>query len=224
MAGPLAKNIQTAAARLQRCYGIPAPRKPRPLLDILIETILSQNTSDVNSRRAFLSLKRAYPRWESVRRAAPGRLAAAIKSGGLAQIKSRRIIALLRLLKSQRGSLSLEYLKKMPAEEAYAYLMSLKGVGPKTAACTLLFGAGLPLFPVDTHIYRVSSRLGWVRKKGTPEKFQERFRHAVPGGLVFALHINLIEHGRRTCHPQRPACTACCLNSLCQLWKGRWTR
>jgi endonuclease-3 len=203
------------AQKLGHCYGRPPRRRSRPLLDVLVETILSQNTSDLNSGRAFASLKRAYPTWESALAAGAAHLADEIRSGGLAAIKSRRIIALLRLLPKQRGAPTLEHLREMPAEEAYRSLLAIKGVGPKTAACTLLFGAGIPVFPVDTHIFRVSQRLGWTRAKETAERYQDRIRSMIPDQMVYPLHLSMIEHGRQACHPRRPACAGCCIRAHC---------
>lgn len=202
------------------CYGQPRGTASRPLMDVLVETILSQNTSDSNSRRAFLSLKKKYPSWDAVTGAAIKSIALAIRSGGLANIKSRRIKDLISFIVGKRGKAELEFLKKMPREGAYQYLLAIKGVGPKTAACTLLFGAGIPVYPVDTHIYRISVRLGWVKKKEDREKFQERFRKLVPDKMVYPLHLNLIEHGRKICHPRKPACPECCLIRACN-WKEK---
>jgi endonuclease-3 len=189
-------------------------------MDVLVETILSQNTSDSNSRRAFLSLKKKYPRWDAVAGADIKSIALAIRSGGLANIKSRRIKELISFIVGKRGHAGLEFLKKMPREEAYQYLLAIKGVGPKTAACTLLFGAGIPVYPVDTHIYRISCRLGWVKRKEDRESFQERFRKLVPDKMAYSLHLNLIEHGRRICHPRKPECPGCCLIKVCN-WKEK---
>lgn len=214
-------QISLVHRRLLACYGRPPANRRRPLLDVLIQTILSQNTSDVNSLRAYQALKKRYPDWRRLERARPQQVAGIIKSGGLANIKSRRIIELLRNLSRKQGRPGLEPLRKMPPEAAYNFLKEIKGVGPKTAACTLLFGAGFPIFPVDTHIYRVSKRLGWARPREDREHFQERFRHLVPGELVFPLHLNLIEHGRRRCHSRKPRCQPCCLRDLCLYGKER---
>ncbi len=205
---------------LNRCYGQPRWTASRPLMDVLVETILSQNTSDSNSHRAFLALKKKYPRWDTVAGADIKSIALAIRSGGLANIKSRRIKDLISFIVGRRGKAGLEFLKKMPREAAYQYLLGIKGVGPKTAACTLLFGAGIPVYPVDTHIYRVSIRLGWVKEKEARESFQERFRKLVPDAMVYSLHLNLIEHGRKICHPRKPECPECCLIKVCN-WKEK---
>jgi len=216
-----APRISPVLRRLAACYGRPPTNRSRPLMDVLIQTILSQNTSDANSLRAFAALKKNYPDWSRLAGSSPGRVAKVIKSGGLANIKSRRILELLRSLSRERGKPDLEWLRGMEPESAYEFLKGLKGVGPKTAACTLLFGAGIPIFPVDTHIYRVAKRLGWVRKGEDRERFQERFRHLVPPGWVYVLHLNLIEHGRRRCHSRNPRCQQCCLKDHCLYHKER---
>jgi endonuclease-3 len=216
--------VEPAIVRVHRlltvCYGRPAARPRQPLLDVLVETILSQNTSDANSLRAFRSLRTRFPDWTSARRAGARAIAGAIRSGGLSNIKSRRIHQILTMLGRSPGKLSLEHLTERDPEEAYQSLISIKGVGPKTAACTLLFGAGIPMFPVDTHIYRVSLRLGWVKPGEDRPAFQERFRHQVPDGIVYPLHLNLIDHGRRVCRPAKPGCRECCLSKICEQGKG----
>ena len=186
------------------------------MLDALVETILSQNTSDSNSHRAYLSLKKQFPGWKSAASARPQAIEAAIRTGGLAKIKSLRISKLLKLITEEQGRVSLEYLKELSPEKAYHKLLFYHGVGPKTAACTLLFGAGMPVFPVDTHVYRVCQRLGWVFPRESAEKFQERIGPSIKPEKVFSLHINLIEHGRRICHPRRPDCGRCCLRTNCK--------
>jgi endonuclease-3 len=190
-------------------------------LDVLIETILSQNTSDANSLRAYASLRRAFPSWASLADSKIHKVAEAIMQGGLANIKSKRILGVVRDLRRVRGRPTLEHLRHMEPEAAYRELKEIDGVGPKTAACTLLFGAGLPIFPVDTHIYRVCGRLGWVRPREGREGFQERFRRQVPDDLVYPLHLNLIEHGRRACHARKPGCPTCCIKKICPFGKGK---
>ncbi|MDO9390880.1 MAG: endonuclease III [bacterium] len=208
-------NINRVHQALLKCHGIPAPKKYPRVLDALVETILSQNTSDRNSHRAYLSLKKHFPGWRAAAAARPRALEAAIRTGGLARIKSLRISNLLNLIAREQGLISLEYLKKLSPEQAYHQLVSYDGVGPKTAACTLLFGAGMAVFPVDTHVYRVCQRLGWAAPKESAERFQERIGPSIPPKQVFNLHVNLITHGRQTCHPRRPDCGRCCLNLYC---------
>lgn len=203
------------AERLAREYGKRRWVADEEPLDSLIGTILSQNTSDVNSGSAFESLKRRFRTWERVLLATPRRIAGAIRQGGLAGIKSRRIKAILSEIKKSHGRLDLGFLKEMPAGEGYDYLLSFKGVGPKTAACVLLFACRKPVFPVDTHILRIAKRLGWARPKESAEAFQERIMGTIPRGWVYSLHINLITHGRGVCRPRRPKCGECVLIKLC---------
>ena len=203
------------ARRLAREYGKRRWVADEEPLDSLIGTILSQNTSDVNSGRAFESLKRRFQTWERVLHATPRRIAGAIRQGGLAGIKSRRIKAILSDIKKSHGRLDLGFLKEFPAGEGYDYLLSFKGVGPKTAACVLLFACRKPVFPVDTHILRIGKRLGWARPRESAEAFQERIRGRIPRGWVYSLHINMIAHGRSVCRPRRPKCGECVLVKLC---------
>jgi len=203
------------ARRLAREYGKRRWVADEEPLDSLIGTILSQNTSDVNSGRAFESLKRRFQTWERVLHATPRRIAGAIRQGGLAGIKSRRIKAILSDIKKSHGRLDLGFLKEFPAGEGYDYLLSFKGVGPKTAACVLLFACRKPVFPVDTHILRIGKRLGWARPRESAEAFQERMRGRIPRGWVYSLHINMIAHGRSVCRPRRPKCGECVLVKLC---------
>lgn len=217
---PAPRAVRSVAAILRKRYGRPHPGRRRPLVDILIETVLSQNTSDANSHRAWLSLKRAFPRWVQVRTAPTASVARAIRTGGLANIKARRIKLLLAAIANEVGRPDLSFLPTMGREEAYQYLLSLDGVGPKTAACTLLFGAGIPVFPVDTHIIRISKRLGWAHPAADPARFQDRFRRIVPDSLVHSLHITMIRHGREACHPRNPSCPVCCIKHHCQ-WHNR---
>ncbi|HTY08365.1 MAG TPA: endonuclease III [Candidatus Edwardsbacteria bacterium] len=215
------RAIDVVAATLQRAYGRPEPVKAGSLLDVLIETVLSQNTSDRNSHAAFLSLRRRFNGWDAVLAAPARSVAAAIRAGGLANIKAARIGELLREFRRRSGRPSLDFIKRMEPEAAYQYLLSLKGVGPKTAACTLLFGLGVPVFPVDTHIFRIARRLGWARPRDDRASFQERIRHIVPDPLVYPLHINLIAHGRAVCHPAAPDCQRCCIHNHCQWYQRR---
>lgn len=223
MSTPSRDTISEVAAALASRYGRPRRARRRPLLDVLVETVLSQNTSDRNSHRAYLALRRRFPRWDLAMNAPVRSVAAAISSGGLANIKAARIKALLSEFARRFGRPTLAPLRRMAGEDAYRYLLALAGVGPKTAACTLLFGQGTPIFPVDTHIDRISRRLGWAEPGETPAAFQERFRHLVPDRLVHSLHINLIAHGRAVCHPARPACPDCPIQRQCT-WHHRKER
>lgn len=203
------------ARRLAREYGKRRWVADEEPLDSLIGTILSQNTSDANSGRAFDSLEKRFPTWDRAEKATSQQIASAIRQGGLAGIKSRRIKAILAELKRERGRLDLGFLKKMPLREGYDYLRSFKGVGPKTAACVLLFSCRKPAFPVDTHILRIAKRLYWAKTQETAEAFQERIQGQIPKVWVHSLHINLIALGRAVCRPRKPRCPECVLARLC---------
>jgi endonuclease-3 len=181
----------------------------------LIGTILSQNTSDVNSGRAYEALRAAFPTWEQVRDAPVERVATAIHSGGLAGIKAARIQRVLATIAEQRGRLELGFLADLPVDEARRWLMSLDGVGAKTAACVLMFALGKPVIPVDTHVHRVSGRLGLSALKDTPEETEAILESLVPPAMRYPFHLNVIAHGRRICKAQRPRCTLCVLACHC---------
>lgn len=203
-------------ARLLACYGHRA-WSPRfeGLLDGLVHTILSQNTSDVNSHRAFRELKEKFPTWESAAAAPASAVEAAIRSGGISRVKAGRIKAVLERVRESCGSYSLECLGEMEPERARAYLLEMPGVGRKTAAVLLLFQLGYPFFPVDTHIFRVGRRLGVIPARANPERAHDIMDGAVPNDIKFRLHMNLIEHGRAVCKARKPNCPGCCLNDIC---------
>jgi len=200
---------------LIEAYGRPLARRATDPIDELVQTILSQNTTDQNSQRAFDTLKKAFPTWESVLGAAPESLARAIHCGGLAQIKSQRIVRVLRTIQEREGELSLKRVCAMPVNEALAYLTGLEGVGIKTACCVLLFACGRPVLPVDTHVYRVSQRLGLLGGSVPIERAHEELHALFAPAERYAMHMLLIQHGRRTCHALRPACDACALAEKC---------
>ncbi|NLG79617.1 MAG: endonuclease III [Firmicutes bacterium] len=212
------ERVRRIAALLEEMYGVPPVRREEPL-DVLISTVLSQNTSDVNSVRAFRRLRERFPTWDDVRTADVRKVADAIRSGGLADIKAARIQRILNRLHRERGSASLDFLAHLDARAAREYLMSLDGVGPKTAACTLLFGCGMPVFPVDTHVLRVARRLGLISGRCGAEGAHEVMASVVPSELVYSLHVNTIAHGRRRCRPRKPRCDGCLLAPECTLEK-----
>lgn len=181
----------------------------------LVLTLLSQNTSDSNSGRAFIRLLNEFPDWDSLLDADVKKIEGAIQPGGLAPTKAPRLQALLREVKTRVGSLDLSFLSEQPLEEARAWLRSLPGVGPKTAACVLLFSLGMPALPVDTHVHRVAKRLGLVGEKSTAEQAHELLEPMLKPEQVYPFHIQLIKHGRRTCSAQRPKCPACPLRAGC---------
>ena len=207
--------VRHVEALLRKEYGVPKVAPARTLLDALVETILSQNTTDTNSSRAFRALRRRYPRWHDVLAAPVGGVVDVIRSAGLANTKAPRIQSILARLQEERGRLSLKHLAGMSQPAAMEYLLSLPGVGPKTAACTLLFGMGRDVFPVDTHIHRLCRRLGIVSKFATAEQTQDSMAALVPKGRALSLHVNLIRHGRRVCKAQRPQCGGCALAGEC---------
>ncbi len=212
---PLKALVRRIEAILRKEYGVPKVAPARTLLDALVETILSQNTTDKNSSRAFAALRKRYPRWQEVLAAPTADIVATIRSAGLANTKAPRIQAILRRLQEERGRPSLKHLARMNHAAAMEYLMSLPGVGPKTAACTLLFGMGRDVFPVDTHIHRLCRKLGIVSNFASAEQTQETMATLFPKGRGLSLHVNLIRHGRLVCKAQRPRCRDCMLAGLC---------
>lgn len=183
--------------------------------DELILTILSQHTADRNSHAAYERLKQTYPTWEAIRAAPEDELAGTIRSAGLANIKARRIHQVFDELDRRYGTVDLDFLRDLPLTEARAVLTPLPGVGPKTAACVLMFALGMPAFPVDTHVHRVTRRLGLIGPKDSAERAHEILEAAIPGEDVYDFHVNLICHGRRVCKAQNPQCAECVLQDIC---------
>jgi endonuclease-3 len=176
---------------------------------------LSQNTSDTNRDRAFAGLKKRFPTWNDVWGARSGDLADAIRPGGIANVKSRRIMAILDEIREREGKLSLERLERMSDEDVSDYLATLPGVGPKTIACVLVFSLGRAAFPIDTHVHRIAGRLGWVDRKMSADKAHQILSPRVPPEIRYDLHVALIEHGRTVCVARYPRCTECVLLDLC---------
>ncbi len=181
----------------------------------LVLTLLSQNTSDSNSGRAFIRLLNEFPDYESLLDADVKKIEKAIQPGGLAPTKAPRMQEMLREVWNRRDSFDLTFLQDMPLDEARGWLRSLPGVGPKTAACVLLFALGMPALPVDTHVHRVAKRLGLVPEKSTPEQASELLEPMLEPKQVYPFHIQLIKHGRRTCSARKPKCGECPLASWC---------
>jgi endonuclease-3 len=200
---------------LDAAYGT-LPWRPHgdPIAELVL-TLLSQNTSDTNSGRAFIRLLAEFPDYESLLDADVKAIERAIQPGGLAPTKAPRLQAMLREVWSRNGSLDLSFLKKMPLEAAREWLRSLPGVGPKTAACVLLFALGRPALPVDTHVHRVAMRLGLVPEKTSAENAHHLLEAMLMPAQVYPFHIQLIKHGRRTCTAQRPKCPTCPLRTRC---------
>jgi len=207
--------IEEVIELLEQEYG---PRKWQPdrdPIDVLIGTILSQNTSDANSGRAFASLKASFDSWEAVASAPAEHIARVIQYGGLSQIKAVRIKQVLEQIEREQGRISLDSLKAKSMAEAEDYLMRLPGVGHKTASCVLLFSLGKPSLPVDTHVFRVAKRLGLIDSGVSIEKAHSLLQEQTPPSKVYQFHIHMIEHGRRICHARQPRCNMCILRGTC---------
>jgi len=215
----LSVQALTVHQRLIEFYGYPEWRNPMPPLDELVSTILSQNTNDTNRDRAYQALRRRLPSWEAVRDANPQTVIDAIRPAGLANQKGPRIQAVLREITAERGQLDLGFLADLSADEASQWLMKFKGVGPKTTAIVLQFSLQKPAFPVDTHIYRVTGRLGLRPLRMTVEQAHNYLSQLFPPETYYAAHLNLIRLGREICHARRPNCPACPLKDVCAYYQ-----
>lgn len=204
------------AIRLLAADQGPIQWRPRydPVSELMF-TVLSQHTSDLNAERAFHRLMESFGSWEAVAQGDVDRIAQCINVGGLARVKAPRLKAILKRILELRGTLDLSFLKGMSLEEAKAWLRGLPGVGPKTAAVVLCFSLGMPAMPVDTHVYRVAKRLGFIGEKTTPEQAHDILEGMVEPEQVFAFHVHLITHGRRVCKAPRPLCHQCVLAHGC---------
>jgi endonuclease-3 len=211
---------RTVLGRLRKAYG-PRPWRTwgRPL-DVLIGTILSQNTSDRNSGLAYERLRRTLPRWDAAADAPLWQIAAAIRPAGLQRQKAASIRAVLRLLRAERGRVTLAHLGRMSTGDARRTLLALPGVGPKTAACVLLFSLKRPMLPVDTHVHRIALRLGLIARGTSAEKAHILLAGLVPPPDVYAFHVLLIHHGRVICHARRPEHERCVLRDVCPTGRG----
>ena len=205
--------------RLIEFYGYPEWRNPMPPLDELVSTILSQNTNDTNRDRAYQALRRRLPTWEAVRDADPQAVIDAIRPAGLANQKGPRIQAVLREITAERGQLDLGFLADLSADEASQWLMKFKGVGPKTTAIVLQFSLQKPAFPVDTHIYRVTGRLGLRPPRMNVEQAHIHLAQLFPPETYYAAHLNLIRLGREICQARRPNCPVCPLKDGCAYYQ-----
>jgi endonuclease-3 len=211
----LGAKIKEILHLLEKRYGIPQRKKRVDPLEILIQTILSQNTNDRNRDQAYQGLKTRFPHWEDLLKARTKAVIQAIRPGGLAEQKARRIRQILRWIKKREGKLSLLFLKKMGSEEIKRTMGSLKGIGPKTVHCLLLFGMGREAFPVDTHVLRVGKRLGFIPERIEAEKAHQWMVPLVPKGKSLSLHLNLIRFGREICRAKNPQCDSCFLRKEC---------
>jgi endonuclease-3 len=205
--------------RLRAIYGIPQARPHGHPIAELILTVLSQSTNDRNRDVAYLRLRTRFASWEAVRDAPVARIEEAIRPGGISRVKAARIQAILRAITAEPmdppHELSLDWLPRAPLSEAREYLVSLPGVGRKTAACVLLFAYGLREVPVDTHVSRVAARLGLLRAGAPSHELHDQMLALTPRGGELELHVNLLRHGRRTCHARLPACELCALARMC---------
>lgn len=211
--------ITTVCDLLDEYHGEKQWSNGRPILDELIYTILSQNTSAANSDRAYESLVNRFETWQAVAESPVEDIASAIKSGGLANIKAPRIKnILLQIGERQHGDTNLDWLAELTDKEAVDYLLGFEGVGRKTAACVLMFSLGRPALPVDTHVHRVAMRLGLIEKVSA-DAAHDLLAQIVLAERVYSFHINMVAHGRQVCHARGPKCSQCVLDRICR-WAG----
>jgi len=208
-------DIAEVIELLEREYGRLEWRPGNSAIDVLVGSVLSQNTSDANSGRAFASLKATFGSWGALASAPVEHIGQAIKSGGLSRIKAVRIKQILNRIEQERGSLSLDFLNSMDMFEAKDYLMNLPGVGQKTASCVLLFSLGKPSLPVDTHVFRVARRLGLIDSRVSVEKAHALLQEQIAPSKIYQFHLHMIRHGRQVCHARRPCCHVCVLQDEC---------
>ena len=216
-------NLQECAwevhRRLVEKYGDPSWRESLPILDELISTILSQNTNDINRDRAFEKLKSTFTTWENVRDADTSDVIAAIRTAGLANQKGPRIQKILHQITAERGSLELDFLREKSTEDAMSWLRQFNGIGPKTASIVLLFSLEKPAFPVDTHIQRVTGRIGLRPENMSHEQAHQHLGALFPPETYKAAHLNIIRLGREVCHPRNPECQVCALQTICNFYQ-----
>lgn len=222
MSKPAIDGAKTLLAHelLAAHYGPRPWRGRRDPLDELVMTILSQNTSDRNSGRAYRALRQRFSTWQAVIDAPTAEVYEAIRPAGLGNVKAPRIQQTLRSIQERTGALSLDFLDALTLEEARAWLLSLDGTGPKTAACVLLFALGKPALPVDTHVHRLSRRLGLIGHTVSAERAHALLEAALPPEALYAFHLNLIQHGRLICHARSPECGRCPAQSICDYARG----
>jgi len=218
---PLAKRAIKVHQQLLEFYGEPIWRNPLPAIDELVSTILSQNTNDVNRDRAFNALRAKFPTWEAVRDAKTKDVMDAIRPAGLANQKGPRMQQVLKAITEERGSLDLSFLKDMSVDDARNWLTKFNGVGPKTAAIVLCFSLNMPAFPVDTHVYRVTGRIGLHPEKMSVEQAHPHLESLFPPETYYAAHLNIIRLGREICTARKANCEICPLRKLCDYGNGR---
>ncbi len=207
--------------RLLEVYGEPDWRPHYPPLEELIITTLAQNSTDHNALMAYRRLRERFPTWEAVMTAPTEEVIEAVRSAGLANQKGPRIQAILRKVWEEQGNFDLSFLDELSTEEAEAWLTSIKGVGQKTASIVLLFCFKRPTFPVDTHVSRVTKRLGLAPERATPRQIRALWESLVPPEWYYPLHLNLIRHGRQVCRARQPLCERCVLQDLCDYYGAR---
>lgn len=211
-------DLNTVLDKLDDLWGqemMPPDLSHEDPLDGLILTVLSQNTNDRNRDKAFVNLKRAFPKWEMLIEAPQEQIVQVIKVAGIANVKSERIKVILENVIDSFGECSLKKMHKMDKKTITDYLGSLPGVGPKTAACVLVFELNIPAFPVDTHVNRFCKRMGWVQGSSPPAVTQDIMEEAVPEERKLGAHLNIIMHGRRICSARNPQCGKCGLSDIC---------
>ena len=218
MSKDVGKKAEKVCKILITKYGKEVSERKLPPIDELVMTILSQHTNDINMYRAFESLKETYSSWEEVLAAPQDELAVSIRSSGMYNLKAKRIQATLREIQERIGKLDLSVIETMEIPEAKKWLTSLHGVGPKTAAIVLLFSFGLPVLPVDTHVWRVTKRLGIIDMKVSREKAHDLLEKIMPRDCISSLNKNLVQHGREVCRAQNPKCADCFLNKICDFY------
>jgi len=214
----LAEKSLAVHTRLIDHFGYPEWRNPLPALDELVSTILSQNTNDINRDVAFDALREKFSTWEAVRDADEKDVIDAIRPAGLANQKGPRIQNVLRQITEMRGELDLSFLKEFSPEEATKWLVQFKGVGPKTAAIVLQFSLDMPAFPVDTHVYRITGRLGLRPQKMSPDQAHPHMESLLPPETYYPAHLNIIRLGREICNARKPQCDQCPLTDLCNYY------
>lgn len=217
----LVKKAQKVFRILEKNYGIPEWRLPMPPVDELVSTILSQNTNDANRDTAFERLKERFESWEAVRDAPENEIADAVRPAGLANQKAPRIQAILKQITEERSEINLDFLRDKDRDEAQQWLSRFKGVGPKTAAIVLQFSLDIPAFPVDTHIYRVTGRVGLRPEELSVEKSHAWLEKLFDREQYGPGHLNLIRLGREICHARKPECEICSLNAICDYYQNQ---
>lgn len=214
------KKLHEVEQRLAAAYGTPEWQPGLDPVAELVNTILSQATSDINRDKGFAALQARFANWIEVMEADPQTVIDAIRPAGLANQKGPRIQGALRTIWARRGTMNLDFLAQLPLIEAKAWLTSLDGIGPKTAAIVLLFAFNRPAFPVDTHVYRISQRVGLIETKVTADKAHDLLENAGDPSTFYPFHLNLIRHGREVCQARQPRCEVCVLQTICDFYQA----